>query len=330
MFGFLKNFQRFRKASVSGKGSQSFPPQVAIKSGNRSFSAANLDEQFLGMLLGANSQIDTALNNFEKESLSRLRKLVRSNAEFSCIFPRSPDILPQLAPLIEADELDMLAIANLVIQDQALVGDVMRLVSSAEYRNRGSVTCLYDAIVLLDREGLQSLVEQATQHPVTDVDKGHFVTITSKTLSDQSAITANVANLLCQEREQQCFHAYLSGLMHNIGFTLGCTVLDEVFDGTQAPNSKRFQQEFVELCLELAASTAKHWQLPGVVCQLFEMQSNQIADEAYCQMAINLYVADRIAKAKVLSSRIGLDENDVSILINRVQCDISLKGLEQG
>jgi len=70
--------------------------------------------------------------------------------------------------------------------------------------------------------------------------------------------------------------------------------------------------------------------LPGVVCQLFEMQSNQIADEAYCQMAINLYVADRIAKAKVLGSRIGLDENDVSILINRMQCHISLKGLEQG
>ena len=328
MFGFLKKFQKSRKISCSGKGAQAFPPQIVIRSGNRSFSAASLDEQFLGMLLGTNSRIDSALNSFEKTALSRLRKLVRSNTEFSRIFPRSPDVLAQLAPLIEADELDMLAIANLVIQDQALVGDVMRLVSSAEYRNKGLVSCLYDAIVLLDREGLQLLVELAAQHPVTDVEKGHFVTITSKTLSDQSEVTANVANLLCQERQQQCFHAYLSGLMHNIGFTLGCTVLDEVFDGTQAPNSKRFQEEFVELCLELTTSAAKHWQLPGVVCQLFEMQSDQITDEAYCEMATNLYIADRIAKAKVLGSRIGLDENDVSILINRMQCDISLKGLK--
>jgi len=77
----------------------------------------------------------------------------------------------------------------------------------------------------------------------------------------------------------------------------------------------------------LTTSAAKHWQLPGVVCQLFEMQSNQIVDEAYCEMATNLYVADRIAKAKVLGSRIDLDEDDVSILINRKQCDISLKAL---
>ncbi len=328
MFGFLKNFQRFRKTGCSTRGVNGFPPQVVIKSGNRSYTGVNLDEQFLGMLLGVNSQIDTALNDFEKESLGRLRKLARSNAEFSRIFPRSPDILPKLAPLIDADQLDMLAIANLVIQDQALVGDVMRLVSSADYRNRGPVTCLYDAIVLLDREGLQSLIELATQHPVTDVEKGHFVMITSKKLSDQSAITANVANMLCQEKEQQCFHAYLSGLMHNIGFTLGCTVLDEVFNGTQAPNSRKFQQEFVALCLELTTSTAKHWQLPGVVCQLFEMQSNLVADEAYCQMATNLYLADRIAKAKVLGSRIGLDENDMTILVNRMHCDINLKGLE--
>ena len=327
MFGLLKNLQRFRKSGCSANGTTGFPPKIGIKSGSRSFSATSLDEQFLGMLLGANSRIDTALNDFEKESLSRLRKLVRSNAEFSRIFPRSPEILPQLAELIDADQLDILAIANLVIQDQALVGDVMMLISSAEYRNKGSVTCLYDAIVLLDRVGLQSLVDVATRHPVTEVDKGHFVTITSKTLSDQSAITANVANLLCQETEQKCFYAYLSGLMHNIGFTLGCTVLDEVFDGTQAPNSRKFQQEFVELCLELTTSAAKHWQLPGVVCQLFEMQSNQVADEAYCQMATNLYIADRIAKAKVLGSRIGFDENDISIIVNRVQSDISLKGL---
>jgi len=327
MFDFLKNFQKSRKASCAGKGVKGFPPQIVIKSGNRSFSASNLDEQFLGMLLGANSRIDTPLNGFEKTALSRLRKLVRSNAEFSRIFPRSPDVLVKLAPMVEADELDMLSIANLVIQDQALVGDVMRLVNNVEYRNRGTVTCLYDAIVLLDREGLQSLIEVAAQHPVTDADKGHFVTITSKSLSDQSVVTANVANLLCQEKQQQCFYAYLGGLMHNVGLTLGCTVLDEVFDGTQAPNSKRFQQEFVELCLELTTSAAKHWQLPGVVCQLFEMQSNQITDEAYCEMATNLYVADRIAKAKVLGSRIDLDEDDVSILINRKQCDISLKAL---
>lgn len=327
MFGFLKNFQKSRKAACYGKGVKGFPPQIVIKSGNRSFSAANLDEQFLGMLLGANSRIDTALNAFEKTVLSRLRKLLRSNAEFSRIFPRSPDTLAKLAPMVEEDELDMLTIANLVIQDQALVGDVMRLVNNVEYRNKGSVSCLYDAIVLLDREGLQSLVDIAAQHPVTDVEKGHFVTITSKSLSDQSEVTANVANLLCQEKHQKCFHAYLAGLMHNVGFTLGCTVLDEVFDGTQAPNSKRFQKEFVELCLELTTSAAKHWQLPGVVCQLFEMQSNQITDEAYCEMATNLYVADRIAKAKVLGSRIGLDEDDVTILINRTPCDISLKSL---
>jgi len=327
MFGFLRKFKKTRKAGCSAKGVKGFPPQIVIKSGNRSFSAANLDEQFLGMLLGANSRIDTGLNAFEKTALSRLRKLVRSNAEFSRIFPRSPAILSKLAPMVEADELDMLTIANLVIQDQALVGDVMRLINSVEYRHKGSVTCLYDAIVLLGREGLQSLIEVAAQHPVTDADKGHFVTITSKSLADQSKVTANVANLLCQEKQQQCFYAYLAGLMHNVGLTLGFTVLDEVFDGTQAPNSKRFQKEFVEMCLELTTSAAKHWQLPGVVCQLFEMQCNQISDEAYCEMATNLFVADRIAKAKVLGSRIGLDEDDVSILINRAQCDIRLKSL---
>lgn len=328
MLNFLRRIFGSKDKHCPGRGAQGFPPQIVIRTGNQAYTGGQIDEQFLGMLLGANSRVDAPLNPFEKESLTRLRRLVRGGGNHAERFPRLPKILPEVQRMLQQPEFDELAIANLVIRDQALVGDVMRLMYSADYRDQqDTVSCLFDAIRLLGRVGMVKMLEQAEARPVLDVEQGHFVMITSPLLAAQAEKTALLTSLLCDEQGQDCFFVYLAGLMHNIGFTLGCTVLDEVFDGSYAPHSKYFQRDFVALCMELTVLTARNWQLPVNVCRLLETQHQVVSDPAFCRLASILFSADRIAKAKILASRLGIDEQQADITINRVACDVRLGNL---
>ena len=334
MFGFAKKLFKLRKTTCSNQRGQAFPPQIVIRSGSRSISGASIDEQFMGMLLGVNSQIDTALNNFEKDSLAQIRRLLKSGEEFSRLFPRTAHVLPELQQTLKSSADNSLNISEMIEHDQALVGDLMHLYQALPAREKADITSLEQLVIVLGEEGMADLVTHTMLRPVIDLDHGHFVAIAAEKLSLQARMTASLVVQLCRETEQgekadqHCFLAYVSGLLNNIGLLIGCSVLDNVFDGTQAPHSRQFQQEFSVLCSELATEAVQHWKLPDIIGQVMQMQSHKTAESACCQQASNLYVADRVARAKILGDRIGLDEENAEISINRMHCELSLKTLK--
>jgi HD-like signal output (HDOD) protein len=283
---------------------------------------------FFGVTLGSTSRIDTGLNGFEKKVLGQLQTLVQKSSQASSLLPRLPTILPKVIQALRDEESSAPQIAELIEQDHILVAEVMRLVHSPYYKTRQEITSLKQATVMLGREGLRQLVASAIVRPMLNTHGGHFVKLSSRLLWDHAEKTALGSSLLCKADEELRFYAYLAGLLQNMGFTVGFAVLDNIFDGTEAPNSKQFLFEFIMLCRKLSVAIVRSWSLPEMLCEAVRMQSLSDSDNNASSLANTLYIADHIAKAQILSQRLSLDPAKTSILLNRKPCEDCIKCLE--
>ena len=318
MFGFLKNLSASK--AKAGNSKTAFPPELVFHSGATHLTGIDLDDVFYGVLLGATSRIDAPLNPFEKDSLQQL-KTVAEIANTADILPRLPAILPKLIQLLREENSSAEDIAKLIEQDHILVADVIRLVNSPYYRTRQKITSLKQATVLLGRNGLQQLVTGALIRPLLNVDKGHFVKLSSKLLWDHAQKTALATSRLDQYDDEMRFFVYLAGILQNLGFIVGCMELDKKFDGSHSPNSAHFLRDFVKTCRSLSVTIAQNWQLPTVVIETLNILAVPNDNSNFLPLATTVYTADHIAKAQILADRIKLNPGDMSILLNKKPCE---------
>lgn len=328
MFNFRKHFSTFRKMDNNEKDLQGFPPALVFKSGPCTISAGELDELFFGVLLGTTSQIDTELNQFETKVLQQLQSLLQNKQQASKLLPRLPTVLPKVIQALREEDNSAAEIASLIEQDHILVAEVIRLVNSPVYRTRQEITSLKQATIMLGREGLRQLVASAIVRPLLNSGSGHFVKISSKALWEHSEKTAMTASQQCQENEEMRFYAYLAGVLQNIGFMVGFSTMDSIFDGTQAPNSKQFRQQFVKLCRELSAAIASNWSLPESLCEAFKIQAQLADTQNDSSLSTNLYIIDRIVKVHLLEERLKFDPDSAQILLNNRPCEFCLSCLQ--
>ncbi len=328
MLNFKKRFSSLKKGTNNNGQDSGFPPNIVFKSGASSINATEVDNLFFGVLLGATSQVDRELNDFEKTALQQLNSLVQKNQQASKLIPRLPSVLPKVIQALREEDASADQISGLIEQDHILVGEVMRLVNSPYYRTRQEITSLKQATVMLGREGLRQLVASAIVRPLMIANSGHFVKLSSKMLWEHSEKTAMAIVKQCSEGEEQRFYAYLAGILQNIGFTVGFTVLDSIFDGTQAPNSKLFLQQFVVLCRELSAAIATSWILPSQISDTFITMAHPLDHPEVSSLETTLFITDRMVKAQILGSRINFAPSSARILINGKPCESCLKTLE--
>lgn len=316
-----------KKQKNTSNGISAFPPLLTIRSGASSNTATDLDESFYGVLLGATSQLDTELNQFEKKALQQVNSLLQNTKKASDLLPRLPTVLPQVIKASRNQNASAGEIAELIEKDQILVAEVMRLVNSPLYKTRQEITHLKQATVMLGQEGLKQLITSAMIRPLFNASSGHFVKLSYKLLWEHSEKTAISARQLCQADEALNFNAFLGGILSNMGFIAGFNNLDSIFDGTQSPNSKLFNQKFTQLCRAITASIARSWRLPDEVCQSFQELAFPENNNQPSPLSTILYTADHIAKAQILADRINLDLSDTSILLNGKPCVDCLQGL---
>lgn len=318
MFDFLKNLSASK--AKTGSNSSSFPPKLVFRSGATNYTANDLDDVFYGVLLGATSRINAPLNPFEQDSLRQLNSIAQI-ANTADVLPRLPAILPKLIGLLREENSSTEDIAKLIEQDQILVADVIRLVNSPYYRTRQKITSLKQATVLLGRDGLQQLVSGALLRPLMNIDTGHFVKLSARLLWDHAQKTALATSRLDLQDEELRFFAYLSGILQNLGFIVGCMQLDKKFDGSHSPNSIEFLRSFVKACRGLSATIALNWQLPPNVIETLETLATLNDKSNHSPLTTTVYTADYIAKTQILADRIHLNPEKIIILLNNQPCN---------
>ena len=320
MFNLKKLLNSYKEKETKVDDLQSFPPVVQLKYQDLIVEAATIDQVFYSALLGVNSVIDHELNPFESEALRQLEALLTQDLKTSNLLPRQPAILPKVMHSLREDNSTANDISRLIEQDPVLVADVMKLVNSPFYMTRSKIVTLQQATTMLGRDGLRKLVIGAVMKPLLNQDSGHFSKIASRYLWDHSGKTALAASVINTGSEENIFHAYLAGILHNIGYILSLKVLDKAFDGNYSPNSKFFHERFAQLSRALTLEIAKSWSMPKQVCQALENEKKKNADHQSLAFSRDLFIADKLAKTAVFSEKLAILPQKTNILVNREIC----------
>lgn len=226
-----------------------------------------LDQCFAGLLLKVDHWEDSPPNEAERAALKRLAALV-AQPQVDALVPRRPTALPRLLGLMQDENASARELAALVAQDPALLGEVMRLANSVQFRGERRVDSLEQAVMMLGQWGLRQLVTRALMTPVFSARQGRFAPQANPRLWDEAARCAHGCAWLNRQPETR-FDAYLAGMVVDTGLIAALRLMDQVFPATAQAGSRRFLAELLPLAARLSAGIARQWQLPeGVVSAL--------------------------------------------------------------
>jgi hypothetical protein len=132
--------------------------------------------------------------------------------------PRRPHLLPRLMQAINDPDASARRIAEVIGQDPALAGTLLRIANSPLHRvSRDPVESIERAVTLLGTDGLRPIVAAALLQPVMDSGQGPFTRF-PRMIWDHSLLTAAAAAEYARVVERtDPYAAQLLGLLHGLG-----------------------------------------------------------------------------------------------------------------
>jgi HD-like signal output (HDOD) protein len=290
-----------------------------------------IEQSFMGMLLGVNSLVDGPMSKDEKLSLDSINKeyLLNNSADYQ--IPRLPAVIPKVLQLLRDKETDTSSLAKIVSADMVLVSEVIRLANSAYYNRSRPYDSLEQAIVNIGFNGIRQLIVSAALKPILSAESGRFSNITNRYLWDKSMTTALLNDCVANALGENRFYAYLSGLVVQSGMTVLSKELDNCFDDEEVPNNKLYIEEVSRYTYTLSAEISKQWQFPQTV-------TNTLQEQVSCENPLSMsnlgritYLSDKLVKTHLLVSNghAKTFDSDVSKLIQGDMHDVYLRCQEQ-
>jgi HD-like signal output (HDOD) protein len=130
--------------------------------------------------------------------------------------PPLPGVALELMTLTNRDDSTIDRIVRLLEQDEMLAGGVMRLIGSPLYTARTPIRTLKEAVVRLGVRTVRDLVFETALHQGVFTLPEYSETI--EQIRRHSTVTAYIARIACRHAKIDEEHAFLCGLLHDIGF----------------------------------------------------------------------------------------------------------------
>src|SRR4051812_16520279 len=130
--------------------------------------------------------------------------------------PPLPSVALELMSLTNRDDSKIERIVRLLEQDEMLAGGVMRLIGSPLYAGRSRIRSLKEAVVRLGVRTVRDLVVETALHQGVFQLAEYGETI--EQIRRHSTVTAYIARIVCKHAKVDEEHAFLCGLLHDIGF----------------------------------------------------------------------------------------------------------------
>lgn len=174
----------------------------------------------------------------EQEPLSLHGLISTEIASSQLELPVFNQVALKLQEVLSDEDITIDDIENLIMEDPALAGQILKVANSAFYKGLGEINTIKQAILRLGSEQVATLALVATQKQ-TYVSKDTVIkdymdklwvhsfasAVGCRWLAEHSGYTSN-ANV-----------AFLSGLLHNIGKLVIIKVLEKLRDENRLPNS---------------------------------------------------------------------------------------------
>lgn len=221
--------------------------------------------------------------------------------------PPLPSIALELMTLTNRDDSTIERIVRLLEQDEMLAGGVMRLIGSPLYTSRSPIRSLKEAVVRLGVRTVRDLVFE------TALNQGVFqlaeYSETIEQIRRHSTVTAYIARIVCKVARVQEEHAFLCGLLHDIGFA-GLLFAVSHVEAAHSPPLLQLWPEIDKLHEQASYLVTQLWQLPKDLQEIVGHHHHLHTGET-SRVAAAINIADQLSERFGASVVGPVDEHGV-------------------
>lgn len=231
-----------------------------------------LGDTYYRQLVGVTSLHHSPLNAQEREVLSLIEALIKSQKQSASLIPRMPGVIPKLMTYLRADDYNSKDIAKLISTDPVLVAEVLRLINSPYFRTAAHSNDLDQAVFQLGHAGLRELIMSVALKPIMKFDKGYIHQDAAENISALSQKAAVACRCLATAANIDPFDAYVAGLLHNTGAMVVLRQLNQIPQPLEVTRSKNFQHATIKYATQLSFLIAEQWGLTEPVIAALKEQ----------------------------------------------------------
>src|SRR3954463_4221633 len=221
--------------------------------------------------------------------------------------PPLPSVALELMTLSNRDDATIERIVRLLEQDEMLAGGVMRLIGSPLYAARTRIRSLKEAVVRLGVRTVRDLVFE------TALNQGVFQLAeygeTIEQIRRHSTVTAYIARIVCKQAKVDEEHAFLCGLLHDLGFA-GLLFAVSNIEAESSPPLIQLWAEIDTLHEQASRIITELWSLPLEIQELVG-HHHHLHTGATSKIAASIPLADRLSERFGASVVGPVDENGV-------------------
>ncbi|MEO7035457.1 MAG: HDOD domain-containing protein [Polyangiaceae bacterium] len=206
--------------------------------------------------------------------------------------PPLPSIALELMSLTNRDDSTIDRIVRLLEQDEMLAGGVMRLIGSPLYTSRSPIRTLKEAVVRLGVRTVRDLVFE------TALNQGVFqlaeYSETIEQIRRHSTVTAYIARIVCKVARIDEEHAFLCGLLHDIGFA-GLLFAVSHVEAEHSPPLIQLWPDIDALHEQASRLVTELWQLPREMQEVVG-HHHHLHTGATSRVAAAINIADQLSE----------------------------------
>lgn len=215
--------------------------------------------------------------------------------------PMFHPIALKLQALLAARDFTIEQVVALIIKDQALTCQILRLANSAFFSGLAKVTTITEAVVRLGAKEIASVAMLASQQnsynsfTIPDL-KAHSLVLWKHAIG--SAIGSR---WLCDRTGYKQFaqEAFIAGLLHDIGSLLILKVLEGILlgdHGTKSLSRDLINEIMVAMHTQTGHELLLKWNLPELYCVIVRDHHNEQRDTSNVLLSIVRLVDDACRK----------------------------------
>ncbi|MEO8903085.1 MAG: HDOD domain-containing protein [Polyangiaceae bacterium] len=206
--------------------------------------------------------------------------------------PPLPSIALELMSLTNRDDSTIDRIVRLLEQDEMLAGGVMRLIGSPLYTARSPIRTLKEAVVRLGVRTVRDLVFE------TALNQGVFqlaeYSETIEQIRRHSTVTAYIARIVCKVARIDEEHAFLCGLLHDIGFAALLFAVSHI-EAEDSPPLIQLWPDIDALHEQASRLVTELWQLPREMQEVVG-HHHHLHTGATSRVAAAINIADQLSE----------------------------------
>jgi putative nucleotidyltransferase with HDIG domain len=237
--------------------------------------------------------------------------------------PTLPATVRAVMDACDGLETDARDVARLVLADQGLTANLLKLANSAAYGHRRRVTTVSDAVVIMGLSAVKSLaISSHTAQLLSRALRGYEME--RGDLWRHSLSVAFIARRLAGAGEAAAEEAFVAGLLHDVGKVVLSDSLGDAFDElTHAAQSARCPLSDSERDMlgfdhaDLGARIAATWGFPERLVEVIGLHHRPEEAGTAADLAACVALADTVAHA--LAG--GIDIDDIHHLVDPAHLD---------